>query len=230
MPNILIIGATRGLGASLANLYASSPSNVVYGTTRSPSAPKGLNEKIVWVPNIDVSQEGVGAMLVNQLGQLGVAGGMIEGKDEVRGFDIVIITAGYFATEDFTQGPKWAEQVKMYSSSPPPTPTNPKFPPSYLLPLTNHHSTATSSISPPFIVHSLTKAKLLPKGSKIVLVSSESGSITLRHEKEGGGNYAHHASKAALNMVGKLLSLDLREAGVVVSVVHPGFMRVSLLL
>jgi NAD(P)-dependent dehydrogenase (short-subunit alcohol dehydrogenase family) len=59
-------------------------------------------------------------------------------------------------------------------------------------------------------------------------VSSESGSIALRHPKEGGGNYAHHASKAALNMVGKLLSMDLRDRGVVVSIVHPGFMRTDM--
>jgi NAD(P)-dependent dehydrogenase (short-subunit alcohol dehydrogenase family) len=87
---------------------------------------------------------------------------------------------------------------------------------------------ATSAISVPFIIHSLFTAKYLPPKSKIVLVSSESGSIFLRHEKEGGGNYAHHASKAALNMVGKLLSLDLKEDGVVISIVHPGFMRTEM--
>jgi len=27
-----------------------------------------------------------------------------------------IISAGYFAREDFTNGPKWDEEVKMYSS------------------------------------------------------------------------------------------------------------------
>jgi len=124
---------------------------------------------------------------------------MVEGGP--KGFDIVIITAGYFATEDFTNGPKWEEEVKMYK---------------------------TSAISPPFIIHSLTRAKLLSSGSKIILVSSESGSITLRHESEGGGNYGHHASKAALNMVGKLLSLDLKDRGVVVSIVHPGFMRTEM--
>lgn len=86
----------------------------------------------------------------------------------------------------------------------------------------------TSSIAPVFIVHRLYKAGQLTKGSKVVLVSSESGSIALRHEKEGGGNYAHHASKAALNMVGRLLSLDLHEQGVIVSIVHPGFMRTSM--
>jgi NAD(P)-dependent dehydrogenase (short-subunit alcohol dehydrogenase family) len=62
----------------------------------------------------------------------------------------------------------------------------------------------------------------------VILVSSESGSITLRHESEGGGNYAHHASKAALNMVGKLLSIDLKDAGVIISIVHPGFMRTQM--
>jgi NAD(P)-dependent dehydrogenase (short-subunit alcohol dehydrogenase family) len=69
---------------------------------------------------------------------------------------------------------------------------------------------------------------MLLSGSKIILVSSESGSIALRHPKEGGGNYGHHASKAALNMVGKLLSLDLKEKGIIVSIVHPGFMRTEM--
>lgn len=86
----------------------------------------------------------------------------------------------------------------------------------------------TSSIAPVFLVHKLFHGGHLEKGAKVVLVSSESGSITLRHESEGGGNYAHHASKAALNMVGKLLSLDLKDAGVVVSIVHPGFMRTEM--
>ena len=89
-------------------------------------------------------------------------------------------------------------------------------------------NSTTSAIAPPFLIHALSKCSYLPSGSKVVLVSSESGSITLRHEKEGGGNYAHHASKSALNMVGKLLSLDLKESGVVISMVHPGFMRTEM--
>lgn len=80
----------------------------------------------------------------------------------------------------------------------------------------------TSSIGPVFIVHHLVKAGLVSKGAKVILVSSESGSITLRHESEGGGNYGHHASKSALNMIGKLLSLDLNEQGIAVGIVHVG--------
>lgn len=73
-----------------------------------------------------------------------------------------------------------------------------------------------------FVIHHLVKRGLLTEGSKIILVSSESGSIKLRHEKEGGGNFGHHASKAALNMIGKLLSLDLKEQGISVGIVHVG--------
>jgi hypothetical protein len=89
--NILIIGATRGLGASLANAYASQPDTTVFGTTRSAAAPIRLDDKIIWIPYIDVSESSVGAKLVNQLGSLGGGGwwgGMTEGG--VTAFDIVV--------------------------------------------------------------------------------------------------------------------------------------------
>lgn len=114
--------------------------------------------------------------------------------------DTVIITAGYFATESFDE-PDFEKEILMYK---------------------------TSAIGPVFIVHHLVKAGLLSKGSKIIIVSSESGSITLRHESEGGGNYGHHASKAASNMVGRLLSFDLNDKGVAVGIVHPAFMRTEM--
>lgn len=80
------------------------------------------------------------------------------------------------------------------------------------------------------VVTALHKAGLLKKGSKVILVSSEAGSITLRHESidKQGGKYAHHASKAAQNMVGKLLSIDLKDEDVAVGLVHPGFMRTEM--
>lgn len=121
--------------------------------------------------------------------------------------DTVIISAGYFGFESF-DAPDWEKQVRMYT---------------------------TSAVGPVFAVQALVKASLISsnrngqnENGKIILVSSESGSITLRHEKEGGGNYGHHASKSALNMVGKLLSLDLKEQGIAVGLVHPGFMRTEM--
>lgn len=114
--------------------------------------------------------------------------------------DTVILTAGYFGKESFDEL-SWEKQLTMYK---------------------------TSAMGPVFVVQRLFKAGVLPKGSKIFIISSESGSITLRHESEGGGNYGHHASKAASNMVGKLLSLDLKEHGVAVGILHPGFMRTEM--
>ncbi|KAH7265328.1 uncharacterized protein BKA55DRAFT_558639 [Fusarium redolens] len=190
MAVILIVGATRGLGASITKKYVEKSENTVYGTTRSSEGPKDSPAEVKWLSNIDLMQSNVGQKLASLL-------------DPAQPIDSVIITAGYFATEDLTsdKGPKWEEEQRMYT---------------------------TSSIAPVFIVHQLIHKGLLRKGSKVVLVSSESGSITLRHPKEGGGNYAHHASKAALNMVGKLLSLDLKDQGVIISIVHPGFMRTEM--
>lgn len=120
--------------------------------------------------------------------------------------DVVVIAAGYFGKESFNE-PNFEAEVKMYK---------------------------TSAIGPVFIVHHLEKAGLLKTASenstasKVVIVSSEAGSITLRHESEGGGMFGHHASKAASNMVGKLLSFDLKEQGIAVVNVHPGFMRTEM--
>lgn len=113
-----------------------------------------------------------------------------------RTVDILILTAGYFGKESFDK-PDFEKEVLMYK---------------------------TSAIGPVFVVHNLFKSGALSKESKVIIVSSESGSIALRHESEGGGNFGHHGSKAASNMVGKLLSLDLKEHGVAVGIVHPGFM------
>jgi NAD(P)-dependent dehydrogenase (short-subunit alcohol dehydrogenase family) len=84
MPSILIIGATRGLGASLANLYAEDPSNTVFGTTRSSSAPtsQSSNKNIIWLKDIDVSQASIGTRLVDQLGNV------VDGK--TKQLDIVV--------------------------------------------------------------------------------------------------------------------------------------------
>ncbi|KAL4949000.1 hypothetical protein BDW69DRAFT_188744 [Aspergillus filifer] len=167
--NILIIGATRGLGASLRTLYASNPSTHVFATSRSGKKPESSQSNISWIPNIDLTKSDVGNSLTTQL------------------------PPSTKLSSD--------KQVQMYT---------------------------TSTIAPVFVVQKLVKSGFLEKGSKVILVSSESGSITLRHESEGGGNYGHHASKTALNMVGKLLSLDVKDRGIAVGLVHPGFMRTEM--
>ncbi|KAJ6096314.1 hypothetical protein N7486_007060 [Penicillium sp. IBT 16267x] len=184
--NILVVGATRGLGASLRALYAKDPTKHVFATSRSESAPQ-TDQATTWLTGIDLMQPDVGQKLVSQ----------IPASTKIS---TAIISAGYFGFESF-DAPDWEKEVRMYT---------------------------TSAIAPVFLVHHLVKVGLLGEASKVIFVSSESGSITLRHEQEGGGNYGHHASKAALNMVGKLLSLDLKPKGIAVGMVHPGFMRTEM--
>ncbi|KAK3677344.1 hypothetical protein LTR78_002882 [Recurvomyces mirabilis] len=187
MPNVLVVGATRGLGYEIAKRYASLEYSVT-GTARS-GPPEHAHHDIQWISGVDVATEEAGKKIAEGL----------KGHKQ----DIVIITAGFFGKESFDE-PDYSAEVAMYK---------------------------TSAIAPVFITHHLHKAGLLrtgSHGSKIIIVSSESGSITLRHESEGGGMFGHHASKAASNMVGKLLSLDLKDQGVAVGLVHPGFMRTEM--
>lgn len=59
----------------------------------------------------------------------------------------------------------------------------------------------------------------------IALQSSRMGSIA---DNDSGGMYAYRASKAALNAVGKSLSNDLKAKGVIVLVLHPGWVRTAM--
>jgi len=59
----------------------------------------------------------------------------------------------------------------------------------------------------------------------IALQSSRMGSIA---DNDSGGRYAYRASKAALNAVGKSLSVDLKDTGVIVLLLHPGWVRTDM--
>jgi len=71
-------------------------------------------------------------------------------------------------------------------------------------------------------------ATLLPrmdKGAKVALVTSRMGSID---DNTSGSHYAYRMSKAALNMAGASLAYDLRERGIAVAILHPGYVRTDM--
>jgi NAD(P)-dependent dehydrogenase (short-subunit alcohol dehydrogenase family) len=65
---------------------------------------------------------------------------------------------------------------------------------------------------------------LLKKGTRpvVVNISSLNGSISLWSRP---GKYSYCASKAALNMITKTLSIELRDAGILVVSLHPGWVK-----
>ncbi|MCE3014119.1 MAG: SDR family oxidoreductase [Proteobacteria bacterium] len=64
----------------------------------------------------------------------------------------------------------------------------------------------------------------LSRGSKIAMVTSQMGSI----EETSGGYYAYRMSKAALNMAGKNLALDLKPKGISTILLHPGYVKTKM--
>ncbi len=65
----------------------------------------------------------------------------------------------------------------------------------------------------------------LNKGSKVGIVSSRVGSI---NDNDSSNNYAYRISKTAVNMLGKCLSIDFKEKGVAVALLHPGYVRTEM--
>lgn len=75
----------------------------------------------------------------------------------------------------------------------------------------------------------LYNAGLLAKGAKICCITSQGGSVGWRDVQcPTGGDYGHHMSKSAQNMMAKLLANELKSEGIVVSVLHPGFCRTDM--
>lgn len=65
----------------------------------------------------------------------------------------------------------------------------------------------------------------LGEGSKVGLLTSRMGSVA---DNTSGGHYGYRMSKAALNMAGKSLAVDLAGAGVSVALLHPGYVRTEM--
>ncbi|MFU8894785.1 MAG: SDR family oxidoreductase [Gammaproteobacteria bacterium] len=65
----------------------------------------------------------------------------------------------------------------------------------------------------------------LPKGSKVGIVTSRMGSI---EDNTSGGSYGYRMSKAAVNAAGKSLAMDLKDRGIAVALLHPGYVRTDM--
>lgn len=74
------------------------------------------------------------------------------------------------------------------------------------------------------------QANALADGAKLVIITSQAGSCEWRatQNKDEGGDYGHHMSRAACNMAGVLQAEELRSKGYTVILLHPGFNRTEM--
>lgn len=65
----------------------------------------------------------------------------------------------------------------------------------------------------------------LKSGAKVTIVTSRMGSIT---DNTSGSSYGYRMSKTAVNMAGVSLAHDLKDDGIAVLLVHPGYVRTEM--
>ena len=82
---------------------------------------------------------------------------------------------------------------------------------------------AVNTYGPLLLTQALLPNILESESPRLGFMSSRVGSIT---DNSSGGSYSYRASKTALNSICKNLSVELKDKGVVVVVMHPGIVKV----
>lgn len=82
-----------------------------------------------------------------------------------------------------------------------------------------------NTFGPLLVTQALLPNILAGEEKRVGIVSSRVGSMG---DNSSGGSYAYRASKAGVNSIGKNMAVDLREQGVVVSLLHPGIVDTNL--
>ena len=86
------------------------------------------------------------------------------------------------------------------------------------------------ALGPLRVNSALVNAGALAKDAKVVIITSQAGSAEWRttQNKDVGGDYGHHMSRAACNIAGVLQAEELRKKGYTVILLHPGFNRTEM--
>lgn len=79
---------------------------------------------------------------------------------------------------------------------------------------------AVNAVGPFKVMEALLPHVLAGRRKLVASMSSKMGSIA---DNASGGSYVYRSSKAALNMVMRSAAIDLRERGVTVALLHPGW-------
>jgi NAD(P)-dependent dehydrogenase (short-subunit alcohol dehydrogenase family) len=86
------------------------------------------------------------------------------------------------------------------------------------------------ALGPLRVNNACVNSKALAEGAKLVIITSQAGSAEWRttQNKDEGGDYGHHMSRAACNIAGVLQAEELRKKGFSVILLHPGFNRTEM--
>lgn len=90
-------------------------------------------------------------------------------------------------------------------------------------PITIEHQFRVNALGPLLVTQCLLEQLKSP--SKVVLITSRMGSMG---DNGSGGYYGYRMSKAALNAAGVSMAQDLKDRGIAVGILHPGYVQTEM--
>jgi len=85
-------------------------------------------------------------------------------------------------------------------------------------------------LGPLRVNNALINENALSPNARLIIITSQAGSVEWRavQNKDKGGDYGHHMSRACCNMAAVLLSEEVKKKGYSVHLLHPGFNRTTM--
>jgi tubulin alpha len=201
-----VTGCSGGIGLGLVKALAAR-GDKVYATVRkreTTATGEDLISKVAGdvtvIEGIDVTSDDVGSKLTSALAAVKI--------------DVVVHNAGGIANRDGPGAPTGMDAFADGGGGP----TGAKV--DNLKNVTMERMLAAfqvNTLGPLRVQQALTD--LMGEGGKVLIISSGMGSIT---DNGSGGLYAYRTAKAAVNMVMRNMSLDLKSSGIAVMSVNPG--------
>ena len=199
MRRILVTGASRGIGLELARQLVERGDRVFAGYRDASTAPRLLKLASQKPSHLT-------AVEMDVTDERSIDGAFGEVSHYVDALDILVNNAGIGSdSREFDDRAATAVFGSLRAGP--------------MLRILHTNSVAPMLVAQRFL-------PLLRKGRdpRVVNITSEEASIS----QTDGGDHTYRASKAALNMFSRNLAIDLRDEGIIVAMVHPGWVRTDM--
>ena len=203
---VVVTGANRGIGLEFCKqILAKSDGNSVVASCRDPSAAtdltalqKEMGASRLAIVALDVADEKSIEKWAESLASLEPV------KAHGGSISVVINNAGTTGTDGYS---KWELQDMTADEM--------------------MHVYRINTVGPMLVTQQLVKRGLVGSSAEgpVSLVGNVTSKVGSVDDNGSGKGYAYRASKAALNIVNKSMSIDLADRGVWCQLLHPGWVR-----